>query len=184
MRIRYVMPVLVILLFAFALPAPAEYYKYKDEKGIVHYTNDLTKIPPEQRKKLDRYKEYHKPYTPLSEEIEAETEELINQSVEGRDAEKQNIESLKNSLAARREALTNEREKLDAESARLKQNRPGKDVSKKDFEAYELSIKALNEKIGAFSKKSSRLEDDVKKYNKKVQAFNAAPPAEKAAADL
>ncbi len=39
----------VILLVVVGLPAYAEMYKWVDEKGIVHFTDDLSKIPEEYR---------------------------------------------------------------------------------------------------------------------------------------
>ncbi|HCK68730.1 MAG TPA: hypothetical protein DHW17_05560, partial [Nitrospina sp.] len=40
------------LLFLWASPAWAVLYKWKDENGSTHFTDDITKVPPE-------YKPHH-----------------------------------------------------------------------------------------------------------------------------
>ncbi len=40
----------VLLLAWAAAPAAAEIYRWEDGQGTIHYTDDLTNVPPEQRK--------------------------------------------------------------------------------------------------------------------------------------
>ncbi len=44
-------PAAVLLLFLFAAPARAEIYRWEDSQGTIHYTDDLSSVPPEQRKR-------------------------------------------------------------------------------------------------------------------------------------
>ncbi|MEJ2657523.1 MAG: DUF4124 domain-containing protein, partial [Desulfobacterales bacterium] len=46
-----------LALVLFSISASAEYYKYIDQNGNVHYTDDLTDVPENQRTDINEYNE-------------------------------------------------------------------------------------------------------------------------------
>ena len=47
---------LLTILIALALPASAEMYKWVDEKGTVHFTDDISSIPEKYRENVEERK--------------------------------------------------------------------------------------------------------------------------------
>ena len=39
------------------MPAAAQFYKYVDKDGNIHFTDDINQVPPEQRAKIRSYEE-------------------------------------------------------------------------------------------------------------------------------
>jgi len=44
-----------MILLAFSVPASGQFYKYTDEDGVVRFTDDLSKIPKDQREDIPAY---------------------------------------------------------------------------------------------------------------------------------
>jgi clan AA aspartic protease (TIGR02281 family) len=57
-RKRAVIAVLIFLAALIAIPAQAGMYSWKDEKGTIHFTDDLNKIPEKFRQGDKRFKKY------------------------------------------------------------------------------------------------------------------------------
>ncbi|UCG79642.1 MAG: DUF4124 domain-containing protein, partial [Desulfobacterales bacterium] len=49
----------LVLVFALVIPREcgSEVYKYTDKDGIIHFTDDLTEVPVEQRTEVEAYQE-------------------------------------------------------------------------------------------------------------------------------
>jgi hypothetical protein len=56
LRMIRLLTLLVIVLFAFN--APAEIYKYLDDQGNVHFTDDINQVPEDQRDSMESSTEY------------------------------------------------------------------------------------------------------------------------------
>src|SRR5210317_1217894 len=50
--------ILCLSIILFAFPAASEIYKYMDENGDIHFTDDFSKVPVEQRSAADASVEY------------------------------------------------------------------------------------------------------------------------------
>ncbi len=69
MKTEFTITFLLISLLWFPSQPAAEFYKYTDENGQVHFVDDKSKIPVEHTDKLEVFKER---YDGLSEEEKAE----------------------------------------------------------------------------------------------------------------
>ncbi len=54
---RYASVVMALALMLVPLISSAEFYKYRDESGVLRYTDDMNEIPKDQRPNMDAYSE-------------------------------------------------------------------------------------------------------------------------------
>ena len=57
---KFIKFILCLSIILFAFPAKSEIYKYVDQNGDVHFTDDFSKVPVEQRSAVDMNVEYEK----------------------------------------------------------------------------------------------------------------------------
>ena len=153
---------LLLLVFSLAMPAWAEFYRYVDQHGNVVYTDDLSKVPVDQRSKVQPYEE--SPNTPQKVEPkeaavkEAKTDNLTDDL----EKERQRLHAQENSLNQEYEDLMKMRSELNEEK--------NKAVTNSQIKSYNKKIIDFNERIKAYEKKRDTLAADVKSFNQKVEA--------------
>ncbi len=132
----------------------AQYYQYKDKNGAIVYTDDLSKIPLDQRDSVKKYSSSD------GKKKNTEKEEKVVSSPPPEKTKVYNISPPSGNYDAQREALykeyellTNERDQLIKEQAKI--NSPSKQ------DAYNKKVNQLNEKIEAFKAK-------IKEFNIKA----------------
>lgn len=150
-----------ILLILLALPvlASAEIYKYRDQNGVLRFTDNLAEVPPAQREAVEQYQEIRTPAEAV-EQTPAPASEKDAQ--DARSVEKE---------------LTHEKEALDHEYSQLMEMRksiegapqPGTseemDAHNKEaqdynirLKIYEVKLKAFREKLEAYHNSSAKIE--------------------------
>lgn len=159
----------LIFLVLFSVPAIAEFYKFVDEDGNVHYTDDLSRVPENQRSHVDAYKEY-KSDTDI-EPVEDQKEDIKQPVPE----EKKEVD---NSLTETGQRLEIKKEKLDKEYQDLMKERAEIEIEKKNIKTA-IETRKHNEKVLAFNEKIKNYEKKREAFNAEVEAYNA-----KAAEDL
>ncbi|KKM14232.1 hypothetical protein LCGC14_1708170 [marine sediment metagenome] len=50
--------IISMILFLFSATVSAEFYRFVDKDGTIHYTDDLSKVPENQLPGIQKYKEY------------------------------------------------------------------------------------------------------------------------------
>ena len=166
--------IMLILIGTHAL-ASAEFYRYLDEKGKVHFTDDLGNVPLEQRPKADEYEE---PYDELTQEervegkreetetskgvVEETEEEPPQEDAQLKEVEEKTLEQKLKETGAKLqeeyEALAKEREELEKMATRpLTQTRR----------------KELIEKVRDYNLRSEDYEKRRQAFNKEVEGYNA-----------
>jgi predicted RNase H-like nuclease (RuvC/YqgF family) len=160
------------LTLCWLMPAYGEYYQYRDENGVLRFTDDLASIPPDQRPDIKTHQSIEsKPVGQISGAATVEstpkagaTGENPSQSTgntwQERNLKKwQELDQMQAELKETYEALQAERSQLDA-------NAPSSNAPAKDKAKHNKKVEALNEKIAIY-------EAQLDSFNEQVQAYNA-----------
>jgi len=173
----YFLKIIIPLVFlVFTGTASAEFYKYVDEKGNVHFTDDFNKVPADQRKQVREYEEYRQPEPVKASQAKVDPvgEPGVDETAasEPRDDDGSlDFDKQLKALDQRKADLTAEYEALLKENAHL--NEMKKTVKNKaDADKYNESVRNLNAKLQAHDRKRKEFFTDVENYNARVDQEN------------
>ena len=124
---KEIFTILVVLLFAFSLQA-GTLYKWVDKQGVVHFTDDLTKVPPSYRNQVEAEESKD-----IQEEVTPSPPQTVNPDTEE--------EEIKTDIYGRDEAWWRERV------------RPWKQQLKEATENYEAAQRKFSEKTAELSQR-------------------------------
>ena len=172
--LKIIIPLISLLL---TNAASAEFYKYYDEKGNVHFTDDYNKVPASQRQNVEEYRE-HRSSNDESKATDTITENE-NMTVDRATAEKDKrgkkvdfggelklLDQRKAELAREYETLMQENAQLAAVKKSVK--------TKADADSYNERVRKLNESLKEHDRKRKEFFSDVEDYNTKVAKENKA----------
>ena len=156
-----------------AATASAEFYKYYDEKGNVHFTDDYNKVPVDQRANVRGYEEYQitdaaEQYTEdISEEENVQPSEIETEKGNKYDFDSKikEFDRIKQELSQEYEALMQENAKLAEEKKNIK--------TADDIRRYNEQVSNLNKKIAEHDRKRNAFFTTVEAHNEKVAQENA-----------
>ena len=159
MKIKQWLGCITILLLT-AYPAWAEFYRYVDEHGNVIFTDDLGKVPVQQRSQIQIYEGSRTAPQPEA----AETEKVIDNQ-EKSDSDIQEGQRLKEQQTG----LNQEYDALMAERAKLNEQKD--QVVTPDQKAeYNKKIVDFNTRIQAYEEKRDALAREIEAFNNRVSA--------------
>ena len=177
MRLLYIPLILIGLM----LPSPvrAEFYKYVDQKGVVHYTDNLAEVPKDQRPGVATYsqpEDFAKPEeaaeTAAPEAAAEPGEKAAEPSGGGAEETTKGTRTVNTQAAAEVERLQKIQNDLDqeydslmVEQEALKKAREAIKVDK-DMRAHNEKVRALNQRITDYEKRR-------KAFKKEADAFNS-----------
>jgi chromosome segregation ATPase len=150
---------MAVVLLAYAMPVAAEFYRYVDKFGNVMFTDDLSKVPPEQRTNVQSYTESRSASKP------AETKKAPDSA-----ATAAQLEGERQKLLEKDKALSQEYDKLMAERAIL--NEQGKvAVTNAQIKSHNEKIVEFNARIQAYEEKRNAYDSELKAFNERAEAF-------------
>ena len=173
----------IIMLVLAIMPAlvSAEFYRYVDEQGKVHYTDEFGNVPPDQRPHVDAYEEFQDQVT--SQEAETTGQEEVPVAGSGRDVEEEEVTRVGKgtdagkSDAGEKKSLEEElREvgrELEEEYQALLEER--KQLDEASRERMGAAVRAeLVEKVRDFNARIRDYEGRREAYNREVEEYNAS----------
>jgi len=170
-RFRYVLPVLIVAwLFT---PVYAEFYRYKDENGVLRYTDNIADVPESQRAKINSYYEAEDYLTPEERADKAKRETRLQES--DRKAS-QDIKDRKNTATGKvlNQSLVEEFNRIDAELSKeysdLMKERTILEKGKTDLKTAK-QINAYRKKVTDFNRRIADYEKRRKELQERVDAF-------------
>jgi hypothetical protein len=167
---------LVFLVFTGA--ASAEFYKYVDEKGHVHFTDDFNQVPANQREQVRGYEEYRQPEPAAASQAKIDpagepgADETASSETRD-DGETLDFDNQLKALDQRKAELAGEYEELLKENAHL--NEMKKTVTNRAAaDQYNESVRKLNARLQEHDRKRKEFFGDVENYNARVGQENKA----------
>ena len=156
----------LLSVFLWASFGSAEFYRYKDSHGNVIYTDDLSKVPVEQRSKAEEYEESYTHSTPQPSQDEKEPESATGQ----KDAEWDSLKKESERLLKVKKELDSEYNSLIKENSELKTEQQSA-VTPEQIKAVNEKVVSYNTRFQAYQEKSSAYESEVKSYNERMKAM-------------
>ena len=175
MRLLYALLFLICML----LPSSvlAEYYQYRDQNGVLRFTDNLADIPEDQRQQIESYTE-SEDFVMTEEEsleylqdtsVQEETGEDMEGAYQSEETETGRVDNL-----AQLKKLNQVKAALDEEFAELMEEKQvllqykdsKKNMSMQEAKAYQKKVTLLNQRITDF-------EERRQAYKKEADAFNA-----------
>ena len=144
-------------------PAAADIYKYTDADGNLRFTNDITLVPEDQRKKMATYNELVS--SPADQEARARRSAAQNQILEDSRAEKEAAATA--ALKTRAGQLKLQQADLEAAADALKKAReelgppPSRSASAARIRTYNQKVKEFNQKNDAHQQKIKLLQEEM-----------------------
>jgi len=154
---------ILICIFGFVQISSAEYYKFTDKNGNIHYTDDFYKVPAAQRKDVEAYEETTAPATKKkAEEKDVKADKASPEEEYSQFQEKRNrlVEEQK-SIEAEFNALTEERNELQ------KQMKPR--MLRPQAVELEKKFDALNQKVAEFEKRRKAFDEKARLFNEEAE---------------
>jgi Domain of unknown function (DUF4124) len=166
----------IVIIFLFlAGPVTAQFYRYIDKNGDLRFTDDLSKVPVEQRANIRKYNEPETEPASSSKEAVRAIEKSLSTSTEPSANHPQSaaaaaanetvsleelrarIEKMKGQLEAEYLRLAKEKDALVKSRASIK--------AREGLDGYNKSVDAFNQRAENYDKMSSQLTKLVEEYN-------------------
>ena len=159
-----------LLMVSLPLSASAEFYRYIDEKGNIHYTDDLSTVPENQQTDIYEYGESQRNvYDNQKDDQRAVKSRPLSEQNQVRDQNKAN------DLAETKRHLDRKKQELDKEYKALMQQRARitKDNtnlrSRAAAKKYNKVISKFNEKIADYETRKKVFDAEVEEHNSRVK---------------
>lgn len=174
---KYLKIFIIITFLMFSVSASAEFYKYVDDEGNVHFTDDINQVPEAQRAKIRSYIESEN-QEPAEQEVtqvnkpeqaskdqETDFSDLSDDESESLEDTKKRIDELKSEIDQEYKALLKEREQLAKDKKQVK--------TKDQILEFNQKVESLNNRVAAYEKKGKDYKAQVDAYNQRIARQNS-----------
>jgi len=173
---KYLKIFIIITFLMFSVNADAEIYKYVDEDGNVHFTDDINQVPEAQRDKVSSYVESVSEDPPEQEatqenqseqaakDQQANLPDLSDDESESLEDAKQRIDALKSEIDQEYEALMKEKQQLAKAKKQAK--------TREQIIEFNQKVDSLNSRVAAYEKKGKDYKAQVDAYNQRITGKN------------
>lgn len=157
----------------FSFSANAELYQYYDKTGTLCYTDDLSKVPKEQRSRMDTL-----PEVESKSENEYTTKQRAPEKKQRKNSRTNAGEGGADRLVKEARKLERIKKQLDREYRRLKNRRDelkrlsSKDMDEKETERFNKKARILNKQTIEYKEKRRAYKKRVESYNRKLEQAN------------
>lgn len=156
-----------LIIIFFSTTVSAEFYKYVDENGNTHFTDDFNKVPEDQRAGLKDYEEAES-NTDTNNDTVKEDALKIYQGEE----KTETLEVFHDRLNKTRLQLKQEMQNINNEKEQLKKTKKSA-KTEADVIKYNEKARLLNEKQKALEKKHEAFEVERTKYRERLEEAEA-----------
>lgn len=149
------------------IEAKADFYKYIDENGNIIFTDNLSKIPKNQRNKVEKYHE-PPPISQSKESVIDNAQKLDSKDNTEKSATDEAMKVKREALEKRQTQLEQEYEVLMKEKTALehqKDEAKGRDEIKK----YNEHVRLFSDKLNKYNEKRMSLETEITEYNHAIK---------------
>jgi chromosome segregation ATPase len=161
---------ILTMLVLTPIEAKADFYKYTDGNGNTIFTDDLSKIPEDQRDKITKYQEplplpqTEKSVIKKTQKSTPENSKKVSATSEEMNAKKEDLEKRQIQLEQEYEALMKEKAALEHQQAEAK------DIN--EIKVYNELVRVFSDKLNKYNKKRIALETEVSEYNNIIEKLN------------
>ena len=179
---KYLKIFIIITFLMFSASAAAEFYKYVDENGNIHFTDDINQVPPEQRAKIRSYVESVSE-DPAEQAVTRENQseqdatdqqtnfpDLSGDESESLEDAKKRINALKSEIDKEYEALVKEKEQLAKNKEKAK--------TRKQIIEFNKKVDSLNKRVVAYEQKGKDYKEQVDAYNQRIKRQDSEDQAQ------
>jgi peptidoglycan hydrolase CwlO-like protein len=162
-RARIILASLMVLVMS--QPAMAQFYRYVDSHGNVLYTDDINKIPLDQRDRIQPYEASETDPDTITEKSAPDLSRVDSQEAQiaALEKERARLTDMERTLNQEFEALTKERNDLDEEMKKA--------VTTEQIKVYNEKIAHFNSRIQSYEEKRNTYSDHVEAFNKRAAAL-------------
>lgn len=162
--------IILISIVLFSMSASAEYYRYVDKDGNVHYTDDLTSVPENQRTDINEYTGFQDGSNDQAkdEQKEETPEPLLEKEQVKNKPDMDKFSEVKKQLDQKKEKLDEEYKALMEEREDIEKNK-NKNRSNSQTKKYNKAILEFNGKIEDYEKRKNLFNKEVEEYNEMIE---------------
>ncbi len=162
--------VLSLALLLFSISASAEYYKYIDKDGNVHYTDDLTAVPESQRTDINEYNEIQSSGVDRQKDEKAVKSSDTSVGKEQTETKQDNFDfsEMKKKLDLKKKALKEEYKTLMDQKKQFEKEKE-KLRNRTAAKRYNKSVSEFNEKLEDYQQRKKEFDAEVERYNQQVE---------------
>jgi flagellar motility protein MotE (MotC chaperone) len=170
---KYLKIFIIITFLMFSVNAAAEIYKYVDEEGNVHFTDDINQVPEAQRDKVSSYVESVSEDPPEQEvtqenqseqaaktDQDANLPDLSDDESESLEEAKKRIDALKSEIDQEYKALMKEKDQLAKAKKQAK--------TKEQIIEFNKKVDSLNKRVASYEQKGKDYQAQVDAYNQRI----------------